>query len=75
MFLFYNCNLIFKFKIKMKNIKMEKDFSRATGLSNMNTYNFVNPENANLVLKNKEWVNPNMPDHQKENKRKVKTII
>ena len=46
----------------MKNVKKDVDYSRATGLSNMSTYNFTNPDGGDLVLRNKEWVRPNVPN-------------
>ena len=52
----------------MNNSKKERDFSKATGLSNMHTYNFKNPENTSLVLRNGEWVNSCVPNYEKENK-------
>ena len=59
----------------MNNTKKERDFSKATGISNMHTYNFTNPDNTSLVLKNGEWVNPCVPNYEKENKQVIKSII
>lgn len=41
----------------------------------MHTYNFMNPNNTEYAFKNKEWVNPCVPNHAMENKKIVKSII
>lgn len=46
-----------------------------TGQANLSTFNCLNPDNTELVLKGNQWVNPNMPDFKTENKQIVKTIV
>ena len=44
-------------------------------MSNVNTFNCLNPDNTSLVLKGNEWVNPNQPNFKQENKQIVKSIV
>ena len=65
-----------KFKLSMKNFKKsEHHVGYRTGISNLTTYNCLNPDGTSLVMNNKEWVNPNQPDYQIENKQVVKSIV
>ena len=60
----------------MKNFKKsEHHVGYRTGISNLTTYNCMNPDGTSLVMSNKEWVNPNQPDYQTENKHVVKSIV
>ena len=59
----------------MHNTRKERDFHKATGLSNVHTYNFMNPNGADLKFQGKEWVNPCDPDHHSQNKKNIKSII
>ena len=59
----------------MKNFKKEQRVGLRTGMANVSTYNCLNPDNTELVMRNSEWVNPNMPDFKQENKQVVKTIV
>ena len=47
----------------MQNTRKEKNFHKPTGLANVHTYNFMNPDGADLKFHGKEWVNPCNPDH------------
>jgi hypothetical protein len=59
----------------MKNFKKEQRVGLRTGMSNLSTYNCLNPDNTDLVMRNAEWVNPNQPDFKQENKQIVKSIV
>ena len=59
----------------MKNFKKEQRVGLRTGMANVSTYNCLNPDNTELVMRNSEWVNPNMPNFKQENKQFVKTIV
>ena len=59
----------------MQNTRKEKNFHKPTGLANVHTYNFMNPDGADLKFHGKEWVNPCNPDHHSQNKKNLKNII
>lgn len=59
----------------MRNYKKESNHSMNEGFSNKNTVNVLNPDGQFLVLKGKEWMNPNQPDYNKNHKVSVKSII
>ena len=59
----------------MKNIKRESRIGLRTGMANQNTFNCLNPDNVDLVMKGNEWVNPNQPNFKQENKQVVKSIV
>ena len=42
----------------MKNYRKETPVGYRSGRSNMNTFNCLNPDNAEVILKGNEWVNP-----------------
>lgn len=45
------------------------------GFSNITTFNCLNPNDAEVVLRGNEWVNPAQPDFKQENKHNVKSIV
>ena len=59
----------------MKNFKKEQRVGLRTGMSNIQTFNCLNPDNTDLVMRGSEWVNPNQPNFKQENKQVVKTIV
>ena len=59
----------------MKNHKREERIGLHTGMANMGTYNFMNPDNTSLVMRGSDWVNPDQPDFKQENKKQVKSIV
>ena len=59
----------------MKNFKKEERVGLRTGMANLSTYDCLNPDGTTLIMKQKEWVNPNLPDFKQENKQVVKSIV
>ena len=59
----------------MRNYKKEKPISYRSGMSNVSTFNCLNPDNNEVVMRQREWVNPTDPDFKQGNKQNVKNII
>lgn len=59
----------------MKNFKKEERIGLRTGMANISTFNCLNPDNDEFVIRNKEWQAPNQPDFKQENKQIVKSIV
>lgn len=59
----------------MKNFKIEKPIGYRSGKSNETTFNCMNPDNSEVILRSREWINPASPDFKQENKHNVKSIV
>ena len=59
----------------MKNYRKEMPVGYRQGFSNITTFNCLNPNDAEVVLRGNEWVNPAQPDFKQENKHNVKSIV
>ena len=59
----------------MKNFKKPEQIGYRSGKSNMSTFNCLNPDNTDVKLHNREWINPARPDFKEENKQVVKSIV
>jgi hypothetical protein len=59
----------------MKNFKKPSRYLIGEGKSNQNQINVMNPDETKLVMRGKEWVNPNTPNYDEANREKVQTLM
>lgn len=59
----------------MKNFKKPSRNLIGEGKANQNQINVLNPDEIKLVMRGKEWVNPNTPNYNDAYKVKVQTIM
>ena len=55
----------------MKNFKKPSRNLIGEGKANQNQINVLNPDETQLVMRGKEWVNPNTPNYNDVYKEKV----
>ena len=59
----------------MKNFKKPSRNLINEGKANQNQINVLNPDETNLVMRGKEWVNPFTPNYNNAYKDSLQTIV
>jgi hypothetical protein len=59
----------------MRNYKKPTRNLIGEGKANQSQINVLNPDETKLVMRGKEWVNPNTPNYNDASKKEIHTIM